>query len=179
MPAGPLEGRELYKCPCWIKTVKYSGNRNHDMFLQWLNQFLNLLHSNYYCRDEANLSCLNFLGNYLEGTTADWFVANVDNPDRMSLEPMKFVNAIYMMHRHFVRTATVNNAVTQYDKVEYSHSDRVKGFYYRLDKMASHMVEHLNDYSFQLKQFEGLPAWMYDTLLKQNIPPEFCSLEDI
>ena len=97
----------------------------------------------------------------------------------MSLEPMKFIDAICMMHRCFIRTATTNNAVTQYDKVEYSHLDRVEGFYYRLDKMASRMVECPNNYSFRLRLFKGLPAWMYDTLLEWNILPEFCSLEDI
>ena len=69
-------------------------------------QFLNWLHSHYHCGDEADLSRLNFLGNHLEGTATDWFAANVDNPDRMSLEPMKFINAICMMYRRFVRTAT-------------------------------------------------------------------------
>jgi hypothetical protein len=75
----------------------------------------------YYCGDEADLSGLNFLGNYLEGTAADWFAANADNPDHMSLEPMQFIDAICIMHCRFIRTATVNNTVTQYDKVEYSH----------------------------------------------------------
>ena len=27
--------------------------------------------------------------------------------------------------------------------------------------------------------FEGLPTWIYDTLLERNILPEFCTLEDI
>src|SRR5882762_9377244 len=27
--------------------------------------------------------------------------------------------------------------------------------------------------------FEGLPTWIYDTLLEQNILPKFCTLEDI
>jgi hypothetical protein len=167
------------KQPKMGEPTKYSGNRNHDVFLQWLNQFLNWLRSHYHCGDEADYSRLNFLGNYLEGTAADWFAADVDNPDRMSVEPMKFIDAICSMHRRFVRTATANNAVTQYDKVEYSNSDGVEGFYYKLDKMASRMVERPNDYSFRLRLFEGLPAWMYDTLLERNILPEFCSLEDI
>ena len=167
------------KQPKMGEPTKYSGSRNHDAFLQWLNQFLNWLRSHYYCGDEADYSRLNLLGNYLEGTAADWFAADVDNPDRMPVEPMKFIDAICAMHHCFVRTATANNAVTQYDKVEYSNSDGVEGFYYKLDKMASRMVERPNDYSFRLRLFEGLPAWMYDTLLERNILPEFCTLEDI
>jgi hypothetical protein len=167
------------KQPKMGEPTKYSGNRNHDVFLQWLNQFLNWLRSHYHCGDEADYSRLNFLGNYLEGAAADWFAADVDNPDRMSIEPMKFIDAICSMHRRFVRTATANNAVTQYDKVEYSTSDGVEGFYYKLDKMANRMVERPNDYSFRLRLFEGLPAWIYDTLLERNILPEFCNLEDI
>src|SRR6202050_3433851 len=45
--------------------------------------------------------------------------------------------------------------------------------------MASHMVERPSDYAFHLRLFEGLPTWIYDTLLECNILPEFCNLEDI
>src|ERR1700728_4213146 len=55
----------------------------------------------------------------------------------------------------------------------------VKGFYYKLDKMASRMVDRPSDYAFRLRLFEGLPTWIYDTLLERNILPEFCNLEDI
>src|ERR1700683_4713171 len=137
------------------------------------------LKSHYHCGKEADFSCLNFLSNYLEGITADWFAVNVDNPDKLLLEPMKFVDAICAMHRRFVRIATANNAVTQYDKVEYSDTEGVEGFYYKLDKMASRMVERPSDYAFRLRLFEGLPTWIYDTLLERNILPEFCNLEDI
>jgi hypothetical protein len=149
------------------------------VFLQWLNQFLNWLRNHYYCGDEADYSRLNLLGNYVEGIAADWFAADVDTPDRMTLEPLKFVNAICAMHQRFVRTATANYAVTQYDRVEYSASDGVEGLYYRLDKTANQMVERPSDYSFRLRLFEGLPAWIYDTLLERNILPEFCNMDDI
>jgi len=45
--------------------------------------------------------------------------------------------------------------------------------------MASQMIEHPSDYSFRLRLYEGLPSWIYDTLLERNILPEFCTLEDI
>src|SRR6202050_4896747 len=167
------------KQPKMGEPLKYAGNRNRDVFVQWLNQFLNWLQSHYQCGEEVDFSCLNFLGNYLEGIAADWFAADVDNPDKLSLEPMKFVNAICAMHRRFVRTVTANNAVTQYDKVEYSDTEGVEGFHYKRDKMASRMVERPSDYAFRLRLFEGLPTWIYDTLLKRNILPEFCNLEDI
>src|ERR1700677_3909675 len=167
------------KQPKMGEPLKYAGNQNHNVFVQWLTQFLNWLQSHYRCGEEADFSCLNFLGNYLEGIAADWFAADVDNPDKLSLEPMKFVDAICAMHRRFVRTATANNAVTQYDKVEYSDTEGVEGFYYKLDKMASRMVERPSDYAFRLRLFEGLPTWIYDTLLERNILPEFCNLEDI
>jgi hypothetical protein len=69
--------------------------------------------------------------------------------------------------------------VTQYDRVEYLPSEGVEGFYYWLDKMASCMIECPSDYSFHLRLYKGLPAWIYDTLLKCNILPEFCTLKDI
>ena len=74
---------------------------------------------------------------------------------------------------------TANNAISQYDKVEYSVVEVVEGFYYKLDKMANQMVERPSDYAFHLRLFEGLPTWIYDTLLECNILPEFCNMEDI
>jgi hypothetical protein len=38
--------------------------------------------------------------------------------------------------------------MTQYDRIEYNPADGVEGFYYKLDKMASCMVEHPSNYSF-------------------------------
>src|ERR1700691_5160837 len=92
------------KHPKMGEPTKYSGNRNHDVFLQWLNQFLNWLRSHYYCGDEADPSRLNLLSNYVEGIAADWYTADVDNPDKMTEKPLKFGDAVCAMHRCFVRT---------------------------------------------------------------------------
>src|SRR5882762_1957178 len=139
------------KQPKMGELSKYSGNRNHNVFLQWLNQFLNWLRSHYHCGEDADFSCVNFLGSYLDRVAADWFAADVDNPDKVMDVPITFVDAICAMHWQFVRTATANNAATQYDKVEYGSLTGVEGFYYALDKMASCMVERPCDYSFHFE----------------------------
>src|ERR1700729_1921895 len=167
------------KQPKMGEPSKYASNQNHDVFIQWLNQFVNWLRSLYYCGEEADFSWLHFLGNYLEGVTADWFAADIDNPENASKAPWSFIDVICAMHCRFVRTATANNAVSQYDRVEYSAAEGVEGFYYKLDKMANRMVERPSDYAFHLRLFEGLPTWIYDTLLERNILPEFCNMEDI
>jgi hypothetical protein len=56
--------------------TKYSGNRNHNVFLQWLNQFLNWLRSHYYCGDKVDPSRPNLLGNYVEGIATNWYAAD-------------------------------------------------------------------------------------------------------
>ena len=81
---------------------KYAGNQNHDVLIQWLNQFLNWLRSHYYCGEEADFLRLHFLGNYLEGIAADWFAADIDNPENASKAPWSFIDAICAMHRRFV-----------------------------------------------------------------------------
>src|ERR1700679_581 len=58
---------------------KYAGNQNHDVFIQWLNQFLNWLRSHYYCGEEADFLWIHFLGNYLEEIAADLFTVYIDN----------------------------------------------------------------------------------------------------
>jgi hypothetical protein len=86
------------KQPKMLELSKYSGNRNHEVFLQWLNQFLNWLRSHYYRVDEANISCLNLLGNYINGVAANWYTTDIDNPERTLAEPMSFIDAICAMH---------------------------------------------------------------------------------
>jgi hypothetical protein len=86
------------KQPKMSELSKYSGNRNHEVFLQWLNQFLNWLRSHYYCGDEADILCLNLLGNYIDGVAADWYATDIDNPEHILAEPMSFINAICAMH---------------------------------------------------------------------------------
>ena len=87
------------KQPKMGEPSKYSGNRNHDVFLQWLNQFLNWLRSHYHCGDNVDFSRINFLGNYLDGVAANWFAADIDNPDKVMDAPITFIDAICAMHR--------------------------------------------------------------------------------
>jgi hypothetical protein len=83
-----------FKQPKMREPSKYSGNRNHDVFLQWLNQFLNWLRSHYYCREDTDFSRINSLGSYPDGVAADWFAADVDNPNEVMDAPITFVDAI-------------------------------------------------------------------------------------
>jgi len=87
------------KQPKMGEPSKYSGNRNHDVFLQWLNQFLNWLRSHYHCGDNADFSLINFLENYLDRVAADWFAANINNPDKVMDAPFTFIDAICAIHR--------------------------------------------------------------------------------
>jgi hypothetical protein len=86
------------KQPKMGELSKYSGNRSHDVFLQWLNQFLNWLRSHYHCGDDVDFSHINFLGNYLDRVATDWFAANINNPDKVMDTPIIFINAICAMH---------------------------------------------------------------------------------
>src|SRR5882762_6721145 len=75
------------KQPKMGEPSKYSGNRNHDVFPQWLNQFLNWLRSHYHCGEDTDFSRVNFLGSYLDGVAANWFAADVDNPNKV-MDPL-------------------------------------------------------------------------------------------
>jgi hypothetical protein len=90
------------KQPKMGEPSKCASNQNHDVFIQWLNQFLNWLRSHYYCGEEADFSQLHFLGNYLEGIAADWFAVDIDNPKNTLKAPWSFINVICAMHCRFV-----------------------------------------------------------------------------
>jgi hypothetical protein len=105
---------------------------------------------------------VNLLGNYLEGSALDWYTAEIDNPDIRNGRPMEFIDAICGLHQRFVQTATANDAKTKYESVAYSNADGTEGYYYKLDKYASRMVQRPDDYSFKVRFCDGLPNWIYN-----------------
>ena len=158
---------------------KYSGNRSHDNFCNWLDQFLNWLRAHYISGIESDGTRINLLGNYLDGAALDWYAAEIDNPDMRAGSPILFIDAICALHTRFVHTATACDAKTRYDSVLYSTTESTEGFYYKLDKFASRMVQRPDDYSFKIRFFEGLPDWIYNQLTTRGITPEYSTIDDL
>jgi hypothetical protein len=158
---------------------KYSGGKSHNTFCTWLNQFLNWLRSYYICGDSTDSTQVNLLGNYLEGSALDWYTAGIDNPDICSGRPMEFINAICRLHQQFVQMAMANDAKTKYESVVYSSTNGTEGYYYKLDKYASRMVQQPDEYSFKARFCDGLPNWIYNQLADQQIYPEYCTMDDV
>ena len=167
------------KQPKLSEPMKYSGNRSHDNFCTWLDQFLNWLRSHYISGSSTDVTRLNLLGNYLEGAALDWYTAEIDNPERGDGTPILFIDAICALHKRFVHTATASDAKNKYDAVTYSASDGTEGFFYRLEKFASRMVQRPDEYSFKNRFFEGMPDWIFNRLTDREITPEYCTLDDI
>jgi hypothetical protein len=59
------------KQPKLSEPNKYSGSRSHDSFCNWLDQFLSWLRSHYITGVNTDVTCINLLGNYLEGAALD------------------------------------------------------------------------------------------------------------
>ena len=81
------------------------------------------------------------MGNYLKGAALDWYAAKINNPDARNGKQIIFIDAICRLHKRFVHTATASDAKVRYESVMYSSSDSTEGFYYKLDKFASRMVQ--------------------------------------
>ncbi|KAF7987026.1 hypothetical protein HWV62_135 [Athelia sp. TMB] len=158
---------------------KYSGSSSHEEFMDWLGEFLNWLRGNYICGPPCDPLRINYLGLYLSGSASDWYLTEIDNPDRSFHPALKFVDCVALLHKRFVRAATANNAVILYNAVRYNAKDGVEGLYYQLDRAASKMIERPSDYSFRSRLFNCLPHWMQKLLLTRNITPEYHQLIDI
>lgn len=167
------------KAPKISEPRKYSGSPSHDEFIDWLGEFLNWLKCHYICGPDNDEVCTTFLGLYVTGTVADWYLTEIDNPARHYDPALRFQDVICLMHRRFVRTATANGAIVKYHAVRYAASDGVEGLFYKLDRAAEHMIERPSDYKFKYRLFNCLPKWLHDKLKDRNMLPEYSSLEDL
>ncbi|KAF7969150.1 hypothetical protein HWV62_28242 [Athelia sp. TMB] len=155
------------KAPRIHEPSKYSGSSSHEEFMDWLGEFLNWLRGNYICGPACDPLRVNYLGLYVQGSASDWYLTEIDNPDRTYDPPLRFADCVALMHKRFVRTATANNA------------DGVEGLYYQLDRAASKMIERPSDYEFRRRLFNCLPHWIQKIILTRNITPEYHQLIDI
>ncbi|KAF7975144.1 hypothetical protein HWV62_10307 [Athelia sp. TMB] len=176
---------EAFEAPPGLKVPKipdpskYSGSSSHEEFMDWLGEFLNWLRGNYICGPRCDPLRINYLGLYLGGSASDWYLTEIDNPDRSYQPALKFVDCVALLHKRFVRTATANNAVILYNAVRYNSKDGVEGLFYQLDRAASKMIERPSDYSFRRQLFNCLPRWVQTLMLARNITPEYHQLIDI
>ncbi|KAF7985022.1 hypothetical protein HWV62_8837 [Athelia sp. TMB] len=175
----PFEAPHGLKVPKIPDPSKYSGSSSHEEFMDWLGEFLNWLRGNYICGSLCDPLRVNYLGLYLSGSASDWYLTEIDNPERHYSPALKFVDCVALLHKRFVRTATANNAVILYNAIRYSSKDGVEGLYYQLDRAASKMIERPSDYAFRGRLFNCLPRWMQTLLLSRNITPEYHQLIDI
>ena len=175
----PFEAPHGLKVPKIPDPSKYSGSSSHEEFMDWLGEFLNWLRGNYICGPSCDPLRVNYLGLYLSGSASDWYLTEIDNPDRTFHPALKFVDCVALMHKRFVRTATANNAVILFNAVRYNSKDGVEGLYYQLDRAASKMIERPSDYAFRSRLFNCLPHWMQTVMLSRNITPEYHQMIDI
>ncbi|KAF7973544.1 hypothetical protein HWV62_14904 [Athelia sp. TMB] len=176
---------EAFEAPSGLKVPKipdpskYTGSSSHEEFMDWLGEFLNWLRGNYICGPRCDALRVNYLGLYLGGSASDWYLTEIDNPDRSYHPALKFADCVALLHKRFVRTATANNAVILYNAVRYNSKDGVEGLFYQLDRAASKMIERPSDYSFRSRLFNCLPRWMQTIMLSRNITPEYHQIIDI
>ncbi|KZP26694.1 hypothetical protein FIBSPDRAFT_949270 [Athelia psychrophila] len=167
------------KAPKISEPHKYAGSPSHDDFLDWLGEFLIWLKCHYICGPANDGVRTTFLGLYVTGTVADWYLTEINNPTRHYDPTLRIQDVICLMHKQFVRTVTANSAVVRYHTVRYAVIDGIEGLFYKLDRAAEHMIERPSDYEFKYRLFNCLPRWLHDKLKDRNILPEYSTLEDL
>lgn len=168
-----------FKTPRISEPGRYSGDHDHQKFMDWLHDLLNWQRASNMGGVGMDATRINFLGIYLTGAANDWFFMEIDNPRRHQDNSITFSDCICAMHRRFVRTATANNAVAEYDAVAYLPAEGTEGYYYKLDKVANRMIERPSPYQFRLRFHEGLPHWIFKKLTERDIVPEYSPLQAI
>ena len=130
----------------------YSGEADLEKFevfitalLRWL--LLNLLLGS----DQAStLTQVRYLGNCLKGDAQEWYIRNIKHHDRVVCEwTLEF--ALIEMQKHFLHSLMHRYASMTYETTRQG-SGTVQDLLNRLNKLTTHMVQKLEDYT-QQKQF--------------------------
>lgn len=155
---------------------KYGGDDGHEVFVNWLDSFLNWLRSQQISGPELDSYMLDLLPRYLEGDALEWFMQTFDSPDRQ-VHKGTFTGAICATHKHFVKLATAKKAVKDFEACSYKRSQGIKTFYNQLDKFARRMVEYPTDYTIRARLLDGLPSWMYNELtVHRGVTAEYSTI---
>lgn len=95
----------LFTCPPGMQAPKisephkYSGSAPHNDFLDWLSEFLNWLKCHYICGPSNDAVRTTYLGLYVSGTAADWYLTKIDNRNCHYNPALWFQDIICLMHK--------------------------------------------------------------------------------
>ena len=145
----PLKGIKFDQPPT------YEGANDVETFIQWLQPFVRWLLLNRLVGPDLEVTRVTVLGQYLKGSTLEWFNTIVDDSTR----PKKwtFENAVLGLFSRFVHQSTTLQATQRFENVRYVKGEGVAGLVNELLKWADRMVMYPDEYTIRRSFYKALP----------------------
>ena len=118
-----------------------------------------------------------FLGTRLKGNASEWFMRNIERPDR-PIRDWSLESVIKGLQKQFLNLLTHRQALTKFDTIKQGQK-MVQELIQELTKYTTQMVQYLDDYSFRRWLIATLRPSLQKEVLCRGITAEFSSMQDI
>ena len=156
---------------------EYSGSLDLEVYetfvagiLQWL-KLHGLLGAKY---TETQVQ---FLGMRLKGNASEWFMRNVERPDR-PIRDWSLESVIEGLQKRFLNLLMHRQVLNKFDTIEQGQKT-VQELIQELTKYTARMVQYPDDYSFRRRLIATLRPSLQKEVLRRGITVEFSSMQDI
>ncbi|KAF7329543.1 Retrovirus-related Pol polyprotein from transposon 412 [Mycena kentingensis (nom. inval.)] len=120
-------------------------------------------------------NCVYLYGPFLKGDARKWYDFYVTGPRREE-ENWTFAQVLVGLFDRFINTSAIQQAIADYDNVEFDHKTGVDGLLIQMKNTASRMLDAPSAMEFRKKFMRLMPSSIQRTLIHQNIVPEWTKL---
>ena len=156
----------------------YSGEEDIEKFDAWLQGLLRWLKLNLYAGPELERERVMLTGLFLKDKASLWYNDNVEGVTRQQ-DVWTFHGVITSLYDRFIHEATIQDAPSRYNDLQFKTDNGVMGFYYDLERYSKRMVQAPDPYSFRTRFMFGLPRSISNEVLAKGFTAEKSSLDEI
>ena len=156
----------------------YNGEEDIEKFDAWLQGLLRWFKLNLYAGPELEREQIALTGLFLKDKASIWYNDNVEGVSRQQ-HVWTFHGVITSLYDRFIHEATIQDATSKYNDLQFKADNGVMGFYYDLERYSKRMVQAPDPYSFRTRFMFGLPRFISNEVLAKGYTAEKSSLDEL
>ena len=156
---------------------EYSGNSDLKVYEMFVTGILWWLKLHGLLGVKYTETQVQFLGMQLKGNASEWFMRNVECPDR-PIRDWSLESVIKGLQKWFLNLLTHRQASNKFNTIKQGQKT-VQELIQELTKYAAWMVQYPDDYLFRRRLIATLRPSLQKEVLHRGITAEFSSMQDI
>ena len=156
---------------------EYSGSSDLEVYKMFVTGILRWLKLDGLLGVKYTKTQVQFLGTQLKGNASEWFMRNIECPNR-PIRDWSLESVIEGLQKRFLNLLMHRQASNKFDTIEQGQKT-VQELIQELTKYAARMVQYLDDYSFRRWLIAALRPSLQKEVLCRGITAEFSSTQDI